>query len=415
MSRTAHQPWGFRLHGGVDFASVLTVLKVNGGSVAESAGLVAGDSILKLNAMDMRPLRHQEALDAISRAGNVFQLTVARAVVWKPLVTPLSQPVPIETGDRLLTKTSLALRHEESLNIGSAHNAKAAPFGAGKPVLVNQQFNSPLRLYSDKNIADTLTAQAEVLAQGVVGVNFMKNEKAYDSTKSEVFKMLQEFDNDPQEEPAPAPAPPASHPVSSPFPIQIVRQVPVPAPAPVPAPQTPAPVEIVHKIEVAAPCSVKTVAKPAGVRSVAAPVTKAPSKEPLATADNPRCSECDRFIVGVFVRLKGMNLHVECFKCATCGTSLKNVGYYKINEKLYCDIHARQVASAQPPAPHVAAVTVNPGDAIPRGAMTTEAVAQQLGASLAALSTAARPAGGVRMFPLAPPSGPQPFFSRPAH
>ena len=37
----------------------------------------------------------------------------------------------------------------------------------------------------------------------------------------------------------------------------------------------------------------------AGVRSVAAPVTRSfkASQEPLATADNPRCSECDRFIV----------------------------------------------------------------------------------------------------------------------
>lgn len=31
---------------------------------------------------------------------------------------------------------------------------------------------------------------------------------------------------------------------------------------------------------------------------------------------------------GVFVRLKDKNLHVECFRCATCGTSLKNVGQY---------------------------------------------------------------------------------------
>ena len=29
MSRSANQPWGFRLHGGVDFSSALTVLKVS--------------------------------------------------------------------------------------------------------------------------------------------------------------------------------------------------------------------------------------------------------------------------------------------------------------------------------------------------------------------------------------------------
>ncbi|KAH8405918.1 hypothetical protein KR222_006682, partial [Zaprionus bogoriensis] len=53
---------------------------------------------------------------------------------------------------------------------------------------------------------------------------------------------------------------------------------------------------------------------------------------------------------GVFVRIKDKNLHVECFKCATCGTSLKNQGYYNFNNKLYCDIHAKQAALQHPPA-----------------------------------------------------------------
>ena len=63
---------------------------------------------------------------------------------------------------------------------------------------------------------------------------------------------------------------------------------------------------------------------------------------------------------GVFVRIKDKNLHVECFKCATCGTSLKNVGYYNINNKLYCDIHAKMVARQNPPAPNLEPVTIPP-------------------------------------------------------
>lgn len=62
---------------------------------------------------------------------------------------------------------------------------------------------------------------------------------------------------------------------------------------------------------------------------------------------------------GVFVRIKEKNLHVECFKCATCGSSLKNVGYYNINNKLYCDIHAKMVARQQAP-PGMVPVTVPP-------------------------------------------------------
>ncbi|XP_026683746.1 PDZ and LIM domain protein Zasp-like isoform X1 [Diaphorina citri] len=63
-------------------------------------------------------------------------------------------------------------------------------------------------------------------------------------------------------------------------------------------------------------------------------------------------------IRGVFVRIKDKNLHVECFKCATCGTSLKNVGYYNINNKLYCDVHAKMVARQNPPGPGLEPVTV---------------------------------------------------------
>ena len=46
---------------------------------------------------------------------------------------------------------------------------------------------------------------------------------------------------------------------------------------------------------------------------------------------------------GVFVRINNKSLHADCFVCATCGTSLKNIGYFNINDKLYCDIHAQQM------------------------------------------------------------------------
>ena len=48
---------------------------------------------------------------------------------------------------------------------------------------------------------------------------------------------------------------------------------------------------------------------------------------------------------GPFVRINNKSLHAECFRCNTCGTSLKNVGYFNINDKLYCDVHAKQLKS----------------------------------------------------------------------
>lgn len=55
------------------------------------------------------------------------------------------------------------------------------------------------------------------------------------------------------------------------------------------------------------------------------------------------------YFSGVFVRIKDKNLHVDCFKCATCGTSLKNQGYFNLNNKLYCDVHAKLAAIQNPP------------------------------------------------------------------
>lgn len=55
--------------------------------------------------------------------------------------------------------------------IGSSHNTAAKPFAApaGNFALVNKQYNSPINLFSNKNIAETIKAHSELLAPGVVG------------------------------------------------------------------------------------------------------------------------------------------------------------------------------------------------------------------------------------------------------
>ncbi|KAI8428583.1 hypothetical protein MSG28_007328, partial [Choristoneura fumiferana] len=250
---------------------------VNGGSAAERAGLQAGDALIKVNSTDV--------------GGGT----------WRPTVTPtgsLPRPGsrPLGSSPTPVTNTSLKANHQPSLAFGSGHNNVAKPFGymngnENVKSIVNKQYNTPVKMYSDQTIAETLSAQTEVLAGGVLGVNFKKNEKHYDAEKSAVFKVLQEEQNDPEPEVGPG-APPAA----------------------------------------------------TGLRHVQAPVTRpdAPLNNTggLPVGQNI-CEECERLITGVFVRIKDKNLHVECFKCSTCGTSLKNQGYYNLNGKLYCDIHAK--------------------------------------------------------------------------
>jgi len=55
---------------------------VNIGSLSEAAGLMAGDTILRVDKVDALRLRHQEALDLITKSGNQFQLLVSRWVLF---------------------------------------------------------------------------------------------------------------------------------------------------------------------------------------------------------------------------------------------------------------------------------------------------------------------------------------------
>ncbi|XP_028900625.1 PDZ and LIM domain protein Zasp isoform X4 [Zeugodacus cucurbitae] len=389
LSRFDAQPWGFRLQGGVDFATPLVVQKVNGGSLAEKAGLIPGDAVLKINDVDVFNLRHKDAQDVVVRSGNNFVLTVQRGgSTWRPHVTPTGNiPQPQHNSPYLqtVTKTSLAHKQQESQHIGCGYNNAARPFANGGDgnvkSIVNKQYNTPVGIYSDESIAETLSAQAEVLAGGVLGVNFKKNEKEYQADKSEVLKFLRE-----EETGASTPEPPApanfywtqSHAIGGNerrTPLSYNHQ----QPAQQEQPQNEAVATKLQENDLASNAPQRpsltssakpSISEPADPRVIIMPVCPAlqgpeykaemeaataalqhdNGPRPLSACGHPACALCGVGIVGVFVRIKDKNLHVECFKCATCGTSLKNQGYYNYNNKLYCDIHAKLAALQNPPA-----------------------------------------------------------------
>jgi len=182
MSKFDNQPWGFRLQGGIDFCAPLTVQKVNGGSLAEKAGLRVGDALIRVNTTDIFQLRHKEAQDTVARAGNNFELVVSRGGGM-----PKTAVKPSDVLDNILPVPAPPAAPVQQKTDGSGVK------------MVNRQFNSPMGLYSEESIAETLSSQAEVLSQGVLGVNFKKNDKTYDPGNSEVFKMIQEMDKAPKE------------------------------------------------------------------------------------------------------------------------------------------------------------------------------------------------------------------------
>ncbi|XP_017077920.1 PDZ and LIM domain protein Zasp isoform X20 [Drosophila eugracilis] len=395
LSRFDAQPWGFRLQGGTDFAQPLLVQKVNAGSLSEQAGLQPGDAVVKINDVDVFNLRHKDAQDIVVRSGNNFVITVQRGgSTWRPHVTPTGNvPQPNSPYLQTVTKTSLAHKQQDSQHIGCGYNNAARPFSnggdGGVKSIVNKQYNTPVGIYSDESIAETLSAQAEVLAGGVLGVNFKKNEKEYQGDRSEVLKFLREEETG---QSTPEPHSPANfywtqshaiggnerrtplHHQHQQLPLQQQQpdeRIGVPLQSNTLAPEAshrPS-LPVAQKDKEEQTRQDQEQADPRIIVMPICPTLQGPEYKaemeaaaaalaidqdgrprPLAASGHPACQLCGVGIVGVFVRIKDKNLHVECFKCATCGTSLKNQGYYNFNNKLYCDIHAKQAAINNPPS-----------------------------------------------------------------
>ncbi|XP_037075779.1 PDZ and LIM domain protein Zasp-like [Pollicipes pollicipes] len=114
-------------------------------------------------------MRHKEAQDSIVRSGNNISMVVQRGGLASLRLPPSATSVPknLETTD-----------------------------GSVK-ALVHNQFNSPMPLYSEEKIAETLSAQTEVLAGGALGVNFKRYEpQPWKPAASEVYKMIHGDDAD---------------------------------------------------------------------------------------------------------------------------------------------------------------------------------------------------------------------------
>uniref|UniRef100_A0A0B6ZQR0 PDZ domain-containing protein n=1 Tax=Arion vulgaris TaxID=1028688 RepID=A0A0B6ZQR0_9EUPU len=77
LHRNPGTPWGFRLQGGRDFSSELSVKKIQPGSPAEGH-LRPGDRIIGIGNAVTQSLTHMQANHLIASAGNAVQFTIIR-------------------------------------------------------------------------------------------------------------------------------------------------------------------------------------------------------------------------------------------------------------------------------------------------------------------------------------------------
>ncbi|XP_078715833.1 PDZ and LIM domain protein 3 isoform X1 [Lampetra fluviatilis] len=193
--------------------------------------------------------------------------------------------------------------------------ARAAP---NKPIEVevpgmkvfHAQFNSPMQLYSQDNIMDSLQGQVSsaLACDGQQSEPHSPTLKGGLLADSEVYKLRQE-----NQEGGYGPKQSGS--------FQRLQEM----------------------LEDAPGGSERTV----GIRSVKAPVTKV-GADVGGVQKLPICSKCGNGIVGPVVRARDKPHHPECFTCGDCGMNLKQKGFYFVDGQIYCDAHAK--VRLQPPA-----------------------------------------------------------------
>ncbi|XP_071105874.1 PDZ and LIM domain protein 3-like isoform X1 [Haliotis cracherodii] len=348
-------PWGFRLQGGTDFSTPLSVQVVQPNSVAEHCGLLAGDAILRINAENTDNLTHENAKMEIVRSGNKIDMLVARGAVkiWKPQVTPLSslrpaelKPIVSATGEEFVPvqKTSLVMNKPESepCRIGSTHNRAAKPFGAAAagstksatPNVVHSQYNTPIGLYSAGNIASTYSSQT---------AGIQREMEKLDVSESDVgSRMTGTYQPVTKDQPGQE---------SARYQETEEGQEPEYKGYTNPHVQSRTFKALQDNLEQQG----EMPQSGAGFRSVKAP-TALPASQKKPQQPSMRCGGCDMLATGVIVKANGVPYHVGCFKCAACGMNLKQKGYFVVEEKLYCETHARQ--RAQAPGPDMVSVPV---------------------------------------------------------
>lgn len=300
-------PWGFRLVGGKDFSTPLTISRVNEGSKAALAYLHRGDVILFINGENTENMTHMEAQNKIKASTDHLSLSIRRSEIkpWSPSAT--------EDGTISPFRISFESEPQDNVQVGTSQNRKSVQSTTGETTVDSRpvhsmQYNNPSGLYANNN-DDILPAHISNL-QIASPTSPTSPEPLYSpryrngfDTESDVYKMLQDYEE------------PVSQPKQS--------------------------GSFKYLQEILAGQNGEKPDRPVGTRGIKSPVSKLGG--PLPTAQKlPQCTRCEHGIVGTIVKARDKLYHPECFMCNDCGLNLKQRGYFFIEEQLYCETHAKE-------------------------------------------------------------------------
>ncbi|MGH0148876.1 UNVERIFIED_CONTAM: hypothetical protein FKN15_013740 [Acipenser sinensis] len=277
------------------------------------AGLYSSESIQNFNStLESKTSPPEPSKNPLSPTWGYKAPFASVYAPHKPFSSSSSSPTSSFSAPPVLQRWHSTSSVSSQVRVGPGELKQAARYCPKSPVevevevpglkVLHVQFNSPLQLYSQANIMDTLQGQISTVNPDLVSIESKKpTTKLAIDTESEVYKMLQE-NQDPVEPPRQSAS------------FKVLQEI----------------LETDGDVD-----------KPSGFRSVRAPATKIGSTvgyiEKL-----PLCDQCGSGIVGMVVKLRDKFRHPECYMCTDCGINLKQKGHFFVEDKIYCEKHARE-------------------------------------------------------------------------
>ncbi|XP_004609904.1 PDZ and LIM domain protein 4 isoform X1 [Sorex araneus] len=301
-------PWGFRLVGGRDFSAPLTISRVHAGSKAALAALCPGDLIQAINGESTELMTHLEAQNRIKGCRDHLTLSVSR---------PEGRSWPAAPEDSK-AQAHRILIDPEAQDGSPATSRRSSITGIGSEdsrSTLGSPYGQPPRLPAPHNGSSDATFLAQMNNLHVSPPHSADPARGLSRSRdcvdmgSEVYRMLQE------------PAEPSSAEPKQSGSFRYLQGMLEAG-------------EGGERPGSGGPRNLKPAASKLGA--------------PLGGLQGlPECTRCGHGIVGTIVKARDKLYHPECFMCSDCGLNLKQRGYFFLDERLYCENHAK--ARVKPP------------------------------------------------------------------
>uniref|UniRef100_H3D9T2 PDZ and LIM domain protein 4 n=1 Tax=Tetraodon nigroviridis TaxID=99883 RepID=H3D9T2_TETNG len=316
-------PWGFRLVGGRDFSTPLTISRITPGSKAAQGDLCPGDIILAINGDSTELMTHMEAQNRIKTCTQQLTLIVTSKKDSKKLVNRISSFIRSSRPYCLLPNLQssaplLEFQQTEEMKPDSERSTSKEVTS-----VPHSQYNNPAGLYAYNGSNGDRSLPSKMGSLSVSATHSSSPEPPMHSpigrngfdTQSDVYKMLQDYVE------------------------------------PVSEPKQSGSFKYLQEILQAEDGGVSPTERMRNLKSpIRSPLPKLGSPIPSSVSGLqklPQCTRCCNGIVGTIVKARDKLYHPNCFMCDDCGVNLKHRGYFFIEDNLYCETHAK--ARVQPP------------------------------------------------------------------